>query len=199
MPVDPEAPIILSVFEASPDRGRGLARDMPVRWALEEAGLAYRVRLLPFAAMKQPDHVARQPFGQIPAYEEDGLVLFESGAIVLHIATRHAGLLPDDAHVRARAISWMFAALSTVEPPIVNYAMASLAERDSDWLATCWMQPQSGALPRARSDLMHALSMGPAMASGAVIITAAAAITMRFSMECLLGVPEPILCERGAG
>jgi len=133
MPVDPEAPIILSVFEASPDRGRGLARDMPVRWALEEAGLAYRVRLLPFAAMKQPDHVARQPFGQIPAYEEDGLVLFESGAIVLHIATRHAGLLPDDAHVRARAISWMFAALSTVEPPIVNYAMASLAERDSDW------------------------------------------------------------------
>jgi len=133
MPVDPEAPIILSVFEASPDRGRGLARDMPVRWALEEAGLAYRVRPLPFAAMKQPDHVARQPFGQIPAYEEDGLVLFESGAIVLHIATRHAGLLPDDTHVRARAISWMFAALSTVEPPIVNYAMASLVERDSDW------------------------------------------------------------------
>lgn len=133
MPLDPEAPIILSVFEASPDRGRGLARDMPVRWALEEAGLAYRVRPLPFAATKQPDHVARQPFGQIPAYEEDGLVLFESGAIVLHIATRHAGLLPDDAHVRARAISWMFAALSTVEPPIVNYAMASLVERDSDW------------------------------------------------------------------
>lgn len=133
MPLDPEAPIILSVFEASPDRGRGLARDMPVRWALEEAGLAYRVRPLPFAATKQPDHVARQPFGQIPAYEEDGLVLFESGAIVLHIATRHAGLLPDDSHVRARAISWMFAALSTVEPPIVNYAMASLVERDSDW------------------------------------------------------------------
>lgn len=133
MPIDPEAPITLSVFESSPDRGRGLARDMPVRWALEEVGQAYRLRPLSFAAMKQADHIARQPFGQIPSYEEGDLVLFESGSIVLHIAGRHAELLPDDAAARARAINWMFAALSTVEPPIANYAMASLTERDSDW------------------------------------------------------------------
>ena len=109
-------PITLTVFAASPDEGRGLARDMGVRWALEEAGLAYDVRTLSFAAMKQPAHRARQPFGQIPTYEEDGLILFESGAIILHIAQHHAGLLPDDPEGSARAIAWLFAALSTVEP-----------------------------------------------------------------------------------
>jgi glutathione S-transferase len=123
----------ITAFERSPDRGRGLARDMRVRWALEEVGQAYEVRLVSFAAMKEPAHLALHPFGQIPTYEEGDLVLFESGAIVFHIAERHAGLLPDDANARARAIAWMFAALNTVEPPIVERGMATILERDKSW------------------------------------------------------------------
>lgn len=123
----------ITAFERSPDRGKGLARDMRVRWALEEAGQPYEVRLVSFEAMKAPAHRALHPFGQIPTYEEDDLVLFESGAIVLHIAERHGGLLPDDPKARARAIAWMFAALNTVEPPIVEYTMAGLFERDKPW------------------------------------------------------------------
>jgi glutathione S-transferase len=125
--------ITITAFEKSPDRGRGLARDMSVRWALEEVGLAYDVRLLSFGAMKEPPHLAHQPFGQIPTYAEGDLVLFESGAIVLHIAERHAGLLPDDANARACAITWMFAAVSTMEPPILNREIAMLVERDESW------------------------------------------------------------------
>jgi glutathione S-transferase len=125
----------ITAFENSPDRGRGLARDMPVRWALEEVGLPYDVRLVSFAEMKQPAHLALQPFGQIPTYEEDDLALFESGAIILHIAERHPGLLPDDANARARAIAWMFAAKSTVEPPIVEREAAILFEKDKGWFA----------------------------------------------------------------
>ena len=127
--------IIITAFERSPDRGRGLARDMRVRWALEEVGEPYEVRLLSFAAMKEPAHLARQPFGQIPTYEEGELTLFESGAIIFHIAERHAGLLPDDPKGRAQAISWMFAALNTVEPPIVDRSMAVLLEADKPWFA----------------------------------------------------------------
>ncbi|HVM98622.1 MAG TPA: glutathione S-transferase family protein [Caulobacteraceae bacterium] len=123
----------ITAFERSPDRGRGLARDMRVRWALEEVGQPYNVRLLSFSAMKEPAHRALQPFGQIPTYEEGDLVLFESGAIVFHIAERHAGLLPDDPNARARAIAWMFAALNTVEPPIVERGAAALLERDQPW------------------------------------------------------------------
>jgi glutathione S-transferase len=123
----------VTAFASSPDRGRGLARDMRVRWALEEVGQPYRVRLLDFAALKQAGHLARNPFGQIPTWEEGGLVLFESGAILLHIAERHAGLLPADPDGRARAIGWMFAALDTVEPPIVERSMAILLERDRPW------------------------------------------------------------------
>jgi glutathione S-transferase len=108
---------------------------MRVRWALEEVGQSYAVRLLSFKAMKEPAHLALQPFGQIPTYEEGDLALFESGAIVFHIAERHAGLLPDDANARARAISWMFAALNTVEPPIVERSMIGLLERDETWYA----------------------------------------------------------------
>lgn len=126
---------IITAFAASPDRGRGLARDMGVRWALEEVGQPYDVRLLSFDDMKRPAHLARQPFGQIPTYEQDGLVLFESGAIVLHIAQRHPGLLPDAADDRARAIAWMFAALSTMEPPIVDRDVATLLEGDESWHA----------------------------------------------------------------
>jgi len=123
----------ITAFERSPDGGRGLARDMRVRWALEEVGQPYEVRLLSFAAMKQAAHLALQPFGQIPTYEDGDLVLFESGAIVLHIAERHPGLLPDNANARARAISWMFAAIGTVEPPIVDRAVARLVEHDKPW------------------------------------------------------------------
>lgn len=125
--------ITITAFERSPDRGRGMARDMRVRWALEEVGQPYDVRLVSFKEMKQPAHLALQPFGQIPSYEEGDLVLFESGAIVLHIAERHAGLLPEEANARARAITWMFAALSTVEPPIVDREVARYLESDRPW------------------------------------------------------------------
>jgi glutathione S-transferase len=125
--------ITITAFENSPDRGRGLARDMRVRWALEEVGQPYEVRLLSFAAMKEPAHLALHPFGQIPTYEEGDLALFETGAIILHIAGRYPGLLPDDADARARAIMWMFAALNTMEPPIVELGMAMLLESQQDW------------------------------------------------------------------
>ncbi len=124
---------IITAFERSPDRGKGLARDMRVRWALEEVGQPYEVRLVSFKAMKQPAHRALQPFGQIPSYEEGDLVLFESGAIVLHIAERHGQLLPKDANARARAIAWMFAALNTVEPPIFERMLLMILDRDKPW------------------------------------------------------------------
>ena len=123
----------ITAFERSPDGGKGLARDTRVRWALEEVGQPYEVRLVSFKAMKEPAHLALHPFGQIPTYEEGDLALFESGAIVFHIAERHAGLLPDDANARARAITWMFAALSTVEPPILELFTAAFLERDMPW------------------------------------------------------------------
>ena len=123
----------IRAFESSPDRGRGLARDMPVRWAFEEVGQPYDVQLVSFREMKEPEHRARQPFGQIPTYEDGDLVLFESAAIVLHIAEGRSGLLPSDAKARARAIAWMFAAKSTVEPPIVEREAAMLMEKDKDW------------------------------------------------------------------
>jgi len=125
--------ITITAFERSPDGGKGLARDTRVRWALEEAGQPYEVRLVAFGAMKQPAHLALHPFGQIPTYEEGDLGLFESGAIVFHIAQRHPGLLPDDANPRARAITWMFAALNSVEPPILELGTARLLEGDKPW------------------------------------------------------------------
>ncbi len=124
---------VITAFERSPDRGQGLARDMRVRWALEEVGQPCDVRLVSFEAMKQPAHLALHPFGQIPTWEEGDLVLFESGAIVFHIAEQHVGLLPDDGNARARAITWMFAALNTVEPPILELATARLVEGDKPW------------------------------------------------------------------
>ncbi|KQO75690.1 glutathione S-transferase family protein [Rhizobium sp. Leaf262] len=127
--------ITITAFENSPDRGRGLARDMRVRWALEEVGQPYEVRLLSFEAMKQPAHLALQPFGQIPTYEDGDLALFESGAIILHIARRYPGLLPDDPNAQARAVTWMFAALSTMEQPILEREMAWLVEREESWYA----------------------------------------------------------------
>jgi glutathione S-transferase len=127
--------ITITAFEASPDRGKGLARDTRVRWALEEAGLPYEVRLVTFAAIKEPAHLALHPFGQIPTYEEGDLALFETGAIILHIAERHAGLLPNEANARLRAITWMFAAINTVEPPVLEFSNAMIFERDKPWFA----------------------------------------------------------------
>src|SRR5271154_3426203 len=127
--------ITITAFERSPDGGRGLARDTRVRWALEEVDQPYQVRPVSFRAMKEPAHLALHPFGQIPTYEEGDLALFETGAIVFHIADRHAGLLPDNANARARAITWMFAALSTVEPPIHELGTARLLEGDKPWSA----------------------------------------------------------------
>lgn len=141
----------ITAFEASPDKGRGLARDMRVRWAFEEVGQAYDVRLVSFEAMKQPAHLALQPFGQIPSYEEDdGLVLFESGAIVFRIAEQHPGLLPSDEAGRARALQWMFAAVNTVEPPIVEREGCVLTESDKPWMAE--RMPVLIARIRARLD-----------------------------------------------
>jgi glutathione S-transferase len=125
--------IVITAFERSPDGGKGLARDTRVRWALEETGQPYEVRLVSFKAMKEPAHLALHPFGQIPTYEEGDLVLFETGAIVLHIAERHAGLFPDDDDARARAIAWMFAALNSVEPPILDLSIAKFVEGDKPW------------------------------------------------------------------
>ena len=125
--------IIITAFERSPDGGKGLARDTRVRWALEEVGQPYEVRPVSFMAMKEPAHLALHPFGKIPTYEEGDLVLFETGAIVLHIAEHHAGLLPKDANARARAITWIFASLNTVEPPILEFANARLLECDKPW------------------------------------------------------------------
>lgn len=123
----------LTAFAKSPDRGRGLARDMRVRWALEEVGQPYDVRLVSFAEMKAPAHLSLNPFGQIPTWEEDGLSLFESGGIILRIAETHTGLLPRGETARSRAIMWMFAALNTVEPPIVDRSMVMILERGEAW------------------------------------------------------------------
>lgn len=124
---------MITAFKNSPDRGRGLARDFRVRWALEEVGQPYDVKLLTFEELKQSAHRARQPFGQIPSYQEGELTLFESGSIIIYIANHHDGLLPKDEKARARAISWIFCALSTIEPPIVERSMALLLEKEKSW------------------------------------------------------------------
>lgn len=125
--------LTVTAFADSPDGGEGMARDTRIRWALEELGLPYQIEALTFAQMAAPPHKARQPFGQIPTLEDDGLALFETGAIILHLATRHPGLLPAEPAARARAIAWMFAAVSTLEPPIVEREAAMLLEADEDW------------------------------------------------------------------
>ena len=145
-------PPTITAFAQSPDRGRGLARDMPVRWALEEVDLPYGVRLVSFDAMKASAHLALQPFGQIPTYQDGELALFESGAIVLHIAERHPGLLPSDANARARAIAWMFCAQSTVEPSIFERSLATILERDKPWFEA--RQPMLEDRVRARLDAL---------------------------------------------
>jgi glutathione S-transferase len=130
--------ITITAFDRSPDGGKGLARDTRVRWALEEVGLPYEVRLVTFPALKEPAHLALHPFGQIPTYEDGEVTLFETGAIVLHLATHHAGLLPDAVDARGRAVSWLFAALNTVEPPILDVVNAKIFERDQPWSDARW-------------------------------------------------------------
>ena len=142
--------ITITAFESSPDGGKGLARDTRVRWALEEVGQPYEVRLVSFRALKEPAHLALHPFGQIPTFEEGELALFETGAIVFHLASRYAGLLPDEANARARATTWVFAALNTVEPPILELVNAKILEGDKPWSAERW--PLVVARVRARLD-----------------------------------------------
>jgi len=144
----------ITAFKASPDRGRGLARDMQVRWALEELGLSYDTRLVTFAQMKEAEHLALQPFGQIPTYQDGDLVLFESGAIVHHLALSQPGLLPDDADGRARALAWMFAALVTMQAPIVEFGMATILERDKPWFEA--RQPMLEQAVRTRLEQLSA-------------------------------------------
>jgi glutathione S-transferase len=144
----------ITAFERSPDGGMGLARDTRVRWALEEVGQPYDVRLLSFAEMKQPEHLALHPFGQIPTYEDGDFALFETGAIVFHIAEHHPGLLPEDAAARARAIMWMFASVNTIEPPILDLTTARIFERDKPWAEA--RLPLVESRVRARLDQLSA-------------------------------------------
>ena len=125
--------ITISAFCSAPDFARGNVRDLRPRWALEEAGIPYQTRLLEFGEQQRPEYRALQPFGQVPILEEDGLVLFESGAIVLHIGARCEALLPADPIQRARATQWLFAALNSVEPSIMNVAAIEYAFGDQDW------------------------------------------------------------------
>jgi glutathione S-transferase len=125
--------IVITAFERSPDGGLGLARDTRVRWALEEVGQPYEVRLVSLQAKTEPQHLRLHPFGLIPTYEEGDLALFETGAIILHIAEHHEGLFSSDADARARAITWMFGALNTVEPPILELVTAKILEGDRPW------------------------------------------------------------------
>ena len=120
-------------FFKSPDEGKGMARDFRVRWALEEVGQRYEMRFVPMAELRKPQHLSLDPFGKIPVYQDGGLVLFETGAIVLHIAREHAGLLPAEVAGRERATMWMFAALSTVEPPILEREAVLYVEQDKPW------------------------------------------------------------------
>ncbi len=150
----------LVVFARSPDRGRGLARDMAVRWALEELGRTYRVRPVDLDALQQPEHLALQPFGQIPAYQDDEVALFESGAIVLHLAQRWPGLLPVDNQARASALAWMFAAANTIEPPVMHVEAARFAYADEAWAGDA-LKPLERNLSRRLSALERHLGTRP--------------------------------------
>jgi len=125
--------ITISAFKWVPEFAHGLVRDLRVRWALEEAGLPYEARLLEQGDQNKPDYLALQPFGQVPILEEDGLVLFESGAIVLHIGERSETLLPKEAGARARAVQWLIAALNSIEPSIMNIALIDIFYSNEEW------------------------------------------------------------------
>jgi glutathione S-transferase len=182
--------ITITAFERSPDGGMGLARDTRVRWALEEVGQPYEVRLVSFGAIKEPAHLRLSPFGQIPTYEEGDLALFESGAIIFHIAERYAGLLPDDADARTRAIMWMFAALNSVEPPILELSNARINEGDKPWskermpLVADRVRHRLGQLSNRLGDadwLDGAFSMGDLMMVSVLLRTRPSGILNEFS------------------
>src|ERR1700733_6706280 len=181
--------IVITAFERSPDGGRGVARDTRVRWALEEVGQPYEVRLVSFRAKKEPAHLRLHPFGLIPTYDEFDLVLFETGAIVFHIAEHHAGLFPDDANARARAITWMFAALNTVEPPILELVTAKFLEGDKSWstqrmpLVVDRVRDRLGQLSRRLGDadwLDGAFSAGDLMMASVLIRLKASGILSEY-------------------
>jgi glutathione S-transferase len=125
--------ITISAFKWVPEFAQGQVRDLRARWALEEAGLPYKTRLLEQGDQDRPDYRALQPFGQVPILEHDGLVLFESGAIVLHIGEQSEALLPKDAGARARAVQWLIAALNSIEPSIMNVALIDLHYHNEEW------------------------------------------------------------------
>ena len=150
--------ITISAFKWVPDFARGQVRDLRVRWALEEAGQPYQTRLLEQGDQDKADYRAMQPFGQVPIFEEDGLVLFESGAIVLHIGERSETLLPKAAGGRARATQWLFAALNSIEPFVMNVAMIDLFYAKEEWAklrrpgAVEFVQKRLSALSKSLSD-----------------------------------------------
>lgn len=137
--------ITISAFESVPDFAKGQVRDLRVRWALEEAGIPYRSRLLAQGDQNKPEYRALQPFGQVPIFEEDGEVLFETGAIVLHIGERSETLLPKETHARARATQWLIAALNSIEPHIMNVASLMFYE-GQEW-ASCAAPARSSSPP----------------------------------------------------
>jgi len=153
--------IRISAFKWVPDFARGQVRDLRVRWALEEAGLPYETRLLGQGDGDAPDYRAKQPFGQVPIFEEDGFVLFESGAIVLHIGERSEALLPKDAGARARATQWLIAALNSLEPFIMNVAAIDLFYANEEWAklrrpgAVEFVQKRLAALSKSLGDKPH--------------------------------------------
>jgi glutathione S-transferase len=150
--------ITISAFRWVPDFARGQVRDLRARWALEEAGLPYRTRLLEQGDQDKPDYRALQPFGQVPILEEDGLVLFESGAIVLHVGEKSEALLPRDPGARARATQWLIAALNSVEPFVMNVALIDLFYANEEWAklrrpgAVAFAQRRLSALSKALGD-----------------------------------------------
>ena len=150
--------IRVTAFQWVPPFAQGLVCDLRVRWALEEAGLPYEEKLLAIGEHKAPAHVAAQPFGQVPVYEEDGMSLFESGAIVMHIGERCPALLPEDPAKRARARAWMFAALNSVEPHVQNFASLDVFHAGEEWARL--RKPAAREVARARLDAVAAALRG---------------------------------------
>ena len=146
--------IKLTTLKEVPPFAQGLVRDVRVRWALEEAGLPYETRLLAMGEHKSPEYVARQPFGQVPVIEDDGLTLFESGAIVLHIAGQSDRLLPAEPAARARAVAWVFAALNSIEPPIQQLVEIDLFHAEAEWAPM--RRPSAEQQAQARLDALAA-------------------------------------------